>query len=381
MGEHDKPEQPARSHDEFSSERMSLFSDASAEDLLKQLQKQGQAEYSVDLPKTQITGVERDGEKVKAVHYPDGTSRKFDYGNNGDLIGITQPGGTVWKRSGNTWLSNDNQRFGGKINVSRNGTYTYENSPGLFVGIDPDGRKFTQESVVGASDLESMYYQHLPQLDKDGDGQLSESEVDAGRSESGRAGYLAVALHENFRAVKKFSNDDFGTEKNITSADVYKFSLALKEQKGKKEGPVFDVDWSLKSAQAHALGIHLKDDMRPMMQNSRLGESVAYTPETLAARESAQRLANKSTAWKAGVMGLIDLPLGGILAAEAGLKSGLTGMVGVLAVEGTLLYLENKENANNIRRYRIPMSQTLDEQAYRKYNTQFGISSWQRSYR
>jgi hypothetical protein len=80
-------------------------------------------------------------------------------------------------------------------------------------------------------------------------------------------------------------------------------------------------------------------------------------------------------------MGLIDLPLGGILAAEAGLKSGLTGMVGVLAVEGTLLYLENKENANNIRRYRIPMSQTLDEQAYRKYNTQFGISSWQRSYR
>lgn len=377
MSEHDKPEKPVKSPYD-SPERLSVPMDESVANILRELQKSRQAEPSAGLPKVLVQGVERDGDRVSAVHYPDGTSRKFEYTDKGDLVGITQPNGTVWKRNGNTWLSSDNKRFGGNIRVDRDGTYAYEQSPGIITGIDSDGRKFNEEKVLGAADIEQMYYRHLPQLDKDGDGELSQSEAEAGKSLAGRAGYLATALHENFNAVKKFSNDNFGTEKNITSADVYKFSLTVKDQKDKKEGSVFDVDWSLKTVQARGLGIDLKRDMDPMWQNSRLGRSMAYSSDTLATWESAQRMANKSTAWKAGVMGFVDMPLGIMMVAESGLKGGLLGLAGVMAVEGTILYFENEEHASNIRRNRTQMSRTLDGQSYRKYNVHLGAPTWQR---
>jgi hypothetical protein len=89
--------------------------------------------------------------RVVEVNYPNGTDRKFGYGEDGELNRIEQPNGTVIMRVGDdVWISVDKETGKLKVHdinnpkVDKQGNFSYTTSSGIEITHGADGHTYIE---------------------------------------------------------------------------------------------------------------------------------------------------------------------------------------------------------------------------------------------
>lgn len=200
---------------------------------------------SADSKPAANTNIETTGQKVTAVTYPDGSSRKFSYDEAGLVVGIKHSDGTTWSRTGigDEWNIDGVLKYTGQVQVDKKGTFMYEDWQGdkvMFRTVDAAGNVTMQESggyFIPEKDLLAKYGQ---MLDWDKDRHLSNAELDSAETQASRgqiplaqAG-LAARIRQSYSAIAMENIDRFGLDNQVTFKDVEKFS-DRKEQLFKSE--------------------------------------------------------------------------------------------------------------------------------------------------
>lgn len=183
--------------------------------------------------------------KVTSVNYPDGTSRKFTYDEAGLVVGIKQPDGTTWSRTGigDEWNIGGVLRYTGKVQVRKDGSFVYEDWQGDKVTLHDieatgnDTVKETKGDLIPQRDLLAKYGQDL---DWDKDGRISKAELESTSIRHSRGqiplaqAHLASTITANYDNFRKEYKDKFGSDPQVSFKDIETFS-DRKEQLFKSE--------------------------------------------------------------------------------------------------------------------------------------------------
>lgn len=112
---------------------------------------------------------------VCMIEYPDGSTRSFVHAPYGGLVKMTEPDGTVWKRSPieNAWLSSKGVEWQGRIEVSRSGVVTFIDAKGDRRVYSLTGAEFHPTSY---NELDTLFLKTLYLCDTNADGIISRQE-------------------------------------------------------------------------------------------------------------------------------------------------------------------------------------------------------------
>lgn len=185
-------------------------------------------------PEAQTNIKTTDG-KVTAVTYPDGTSRKFTYDEAGLVVGIKQPDGTTWSRTGigDEWNIGGILKYTGKVQVRKDGSFVYEDWQGdkvMLHDIEASGNDTAKEAngdLIPERDLLAKYGQ---KLDWDKNGRISKAELESASIQNSRGqiplaqAHLASTIKANYDNFKKEYKDKFGSDPQVSFKDIETFS-------------------------------------------------------------------------------------------------------------------------------------------------------------
>jgi len=160
---------------------------------------------------------EKDGERITAVHYSDGTSRQFLYDLDKTLMTIKQPDGTTWERIGATdrWVS-QGKTFTSHVAITNDGTYSYSHWQGdnlVTTTIGTHWSKNTPLDLFIGDDLRDAYQRFAPRIDTNGDGTITRAELKAAEEISLKNGQ---AEDQSFRAFVKLLQSRYDDMKNLS---------------------------------------------------------------------------------------------------------------------------------------------------------------------
>lgn len=183
--------------------------------------------------------------KVTSVAYPDGTTRKFTYDETGLVVGVTQPDGSTWSRTGigDEWNIGGILKYTGRVKIDPKGTFSYEDwqdDKVILHSIDAAGKVTIGETAGVLIPEKELLAKYGPSLDWDKDGRLANAELVSAEIKGSRGQIplaqsgLASRIRQSYAEIKGESSDKFGFEKQVTFKDIEKFS-DRKEQLFKSE--------------------------------------------------------------------------------------------------------------------------------------------------
>jgi YD repeat-containing protein len=157
-------------------------------------------------PAEKATTFDRDaehGNRITVIHYPDNTTRQFEYGPDGDIIGITERDGSHWTKGNNGHWTKDgsDETWDGTVKVDDKGNVIHIAKNGAVQVDNPSGQHLEVTTLPNGE---------VGTVKQNPDGST------VTRDDKGR---VVQIDYPNDQGSKKFTYDEKGNLKTITETD------------------------------------------------------------------------------------------------------------------------------------------------------------------